>query len=195
MGFYGILRNVLRFRSFAYKIILHKKGLGTLQSEGWYTVYLSCSRGRCPGMGREGLGKVIFRMSIVEINTKARSHLVCDRALCNKKAGNRNRTGDLRTTNATHYRLCYTSICSLKWEPTKFSIWTYQCQYTVEKLIKFSRWTETVQPVCLIFAVNKALHWPIFRLPAFESSWMAGYNDLISGNQDLSHPEWQVIMT
>ena len=26
-----------------------------------------------------------------------------------KKAGNRNRTGDLRTTNATHYRLCYTS--------------------------------------------------------------------------------------
>ncbi len=30
--------------------------------------------------------------------------------LSSRKAGNRNRTGDLRTTNATHYRLCYASI-------------------------------------------------------------------------------------
>ena len=41
-----------------------------------------------------------------------------------KKAGNRNRTGDLRTTNATHYRLCYASIpfplenfYTLSWRP------------------------------------------------------------------------------
>ena len=42
-----------------------------------------------------------------------------------KKAGNRNRTGDLRTTNATHYRLCYASIpfplenfYTLSWRPS-----------------------------------------------------------------------------
>ena len=38
-------------------------------------------------------------------------HFIRDSAIL-QQAADGNRTGDLRTTNATHYRLCYSSITS-----------------------------------------------------------------------------------
>ena len=42
-----------------------------------------------------------------------------------KKAADGNRTRDLRTTNATHYRLCYSSINTENYNTIGFSI----CQH------------------------------------------------------------------
>ena len=61
---------------------------------------------------------------------------------CNKKAGNRNRTGDLRTTNATHYRLCYTSLylinenqLNLAHEHNKVKLYFHTAQFFIEHFI------------------------------------------------------------
>ena len=59
-----------------------------------------------------------------------------------KKAGNRNRTGDLRTTNATHYRLCYTSLylinenqLNLAHEHNKVKLYFHTAQFFIEHFI------------------------------------------------------------
>ena len=68
---------------------------------------------KIPGKRRRqgSTGQYLEKLEEQEITRRARKNPeACYSGFRVLRAGNENRTRDLRTTNATHYRLCYASI-------------------------------------------------------------------------------------